>query len=191
MFDSEELFSVAEIAVALAGFSALVSVLAGRTQRSDARLDSSRLLLSLEASLFVAAFALFPLLPLKFGLDEAFSWRLAAGVYLASDLAFSVSITRRSAALGADVLATKGLSWAAWIFSALGQLSLFLAVLHLAGAPPDTLFFVALYLNLINAGLCFMSVAWNTFIPDSNLDAPIRGDEDREGDAPSGTLPHS
>jgi hypothetical protein len=52
-----------------------------------------------------------------------------------------------------------------WFMSAVGQLLLLLGVI---GYPADTsaaFYFTALYLNLINSGLCFLVVAWNTFIP--------------------------
>ena len=74
MNDAGGLYSIAEIAVTIAGFAALVSVLSWRRGDFDARAEGLRLIVALEASLFVAAFALAPLIPHKFGLDPAVTW---------------------------------------------------------------------------------------------------------------------
>lgn len=67
----EQLLTVEEIAVTLAGFTALIGFL-GRARRDEDRQAAAFMLrLMLEASLFVAALALFPLLPLNLGVSYA------------------------------------------------------------------------------------------------------------------------
>ena len=63
VLDADHLFTVAEVGIALAGFSTLVAVLGVRSGRADPRLDAVRLQIMLESSLFVVAFSLFPLIP--------------------------------------------------------------------------------------------------------------------------------
>lgn len=164
MSELDELLSIAEIAVTIAGFAALVSVLAWRRDDFDPRAEGLRLVVALEASLFVAAFSLLPMIPQKFGVDDAIIWRVCALCYLLSDLAFSLVIAKRIR--GIEFFWPNAvLARLIWFVSAIGQLLLLVAVI---GYPADTsaaFYYSALYLNLINSGLLFLVVAWNTFIP--------------------------
>ena len=60
-----------------------------------------------------------------------------------------------------------------WSFSALGQLALAVAALGLAGSILAPFYLFALLLNVVNAGLAFMNVAWRTFVPDADEPDPI------------------
>lgn len=164
MTDTSELYSIAEIAVTIAGFAALVSVLAWRRDDVDARAEGLRLIVALEASLFVAAFALLPLVPHKFGASAELAWRLAAAAYFAGDATFSVLIARRIRAVESfwpDVT----LSRLIWGVSVVGQLLLVMAVIGVPAGTSSAYYFSALYANLVNSGLLFLVVAWNTFVP--------------------------
>lgn len=55
MIETDLLFLLAEISVALAGFSAIVGVLGSRSGMSKVRVDALRLQAMLEANLVVAA----------------------------------------------------------------------------------------------------------------------------------------
>ena len=52
-----------------------------------------------------------------------------------------------------------------WTVSAVGQFSLALGVIGFPPGRASALYFAALYLNLVNAGLLFLVVAWHTFVP--------------------------
>ena len=60
MIDRDVLFTVAEIAVALAGFSAIIGVLSTRKSSSDLKVNSLRLQVMLETCFMVAAAAFVP-----------------------------------------------------------------------------------------------------------------------------------
>ena len=67
MVETDALSTIAEIGVALAGFSAVIGVLGSRSGRSDTRVDALRLQAMLESGLMVAFFALLPVLITVFG----------------------------------------------------------------------------------------------------------------------------
>ncbi|MEP1469381.1 MAG: hypothetical protein ABJK25_00255 [Halieaceae bacterium] len=164
MQDMSELLSIAEIAVTIAGFSALVSILAWRRENFDPKAEGLRLILALEASLFVALFSALPLVPHKFGMDGALVWRVCAIVYLLSDIAFAILMTKRTKNIDRfwpSVLISRVL----WGISLLGQILLALAAIGFPEGTAHAWYFSALFLNLINSGLLFLVVAWNTFVP--------------------------
>jgi hypothetical protein len=72
------LFTVAELAVAFAGFAGLVTVLTRRLTGAEREFDIVRLRDLLLLSLLAAAFALFPELPVLFGAGEDATWRLSS-----------------------------------------------------------------------------------------------------------------
>lgn len=78
------LFTVAEVAVAFAGFAGLVTVLARRVTQSDRAVDIVRLRDLLLLSLLAVAFALFPELPFAFGAEEEITWRASAACFAAA-----------------------------------------------------------------------------------------------------------
>jgi hypothetical protein len=78
------LLTVAEIAVAFAGFAGLVTVLARRPSGAEREFELVRLRDLLLLSLLAAAFALFPRLPALFGADDELTWRLSSAVLAAA-----------------------------------------------------------------------------------------------------------
>lgn len=164
MQDMSELLSIAEIAVTIAGFSALVSILAWRREDFDPKAEGLRLILALEASLFVALFSALPLVPHKFGMDGTVVWRVCAIVYLVSDVAFAILISKRIKNIDGFWPGLL-LSRVIWGISLLGQVLLVLAAIGLPEGTAHAWYFSALLLNLINSGLLFLVVAWNTFVP--------------------------
>jgi hypothetical protein len=166
MDSADHLLTIAEIAVTLAGFSALVAILGGRRGRSDPRMDVLRLRTMLEASLLVLAFALFPLIPTKLGAAPPLSWRISAGAFLVVDLVVTVASLRRGA--GLRHVATPG----DWLWSVPVQLLAYSAdalmavvVLGIAAPLAPGFYFIALYANLAVAGLLFVAFAASTFLP--------------------------
>ncbi len=80
MHESDLLLAVAEIAVAFAAFSGLVSVL-GQRFSGDARVHANRLVSVLLTSLLATAFALFPFLPDRLGATASTTWRASAAIF--------------------------------------------------------------------------------------------------------------
>ncbi len=90
VLSADHLTTIAEVAIALAGFSALIVLLSGRSGRADPRADVLRLRIMLETSLLVVAFALFPFIPSTLG--------LAPDVWPASDHSRARQLAFRSRA---------------------------------------------------------------------------------------------
>ena len=76
------LLALAEIAATFAGFAALVTVFSRRRIEAAASHDLLRLRLVISSSIVVVLAALVPIALSGYGLEEEFSWRLAAGVFL-------------------------------------------------------------------------------------------------------------
>jgi hypothetical protein len=92
---SDLLLTVAEIAVAPAAFSGLVSVLGQARSQIDPRAAANRLQSVLMPSFLATAFALFPFLPTSFGVAPDLAWRLSAGIFSAAWFVYALSVARR------------------------------------------------------------------------------------------------
>jgi hypothetical protein len=76
------LSTVAEVAVAFAGFAGLVTVLTQRLAKTEREFDIVRFRDMLLLSLIAAAFSLLPTLPSAFGASDEATWRLSAVLFL-------------------------------------------------------------------------------------------------------------
>ena len=77
MIDKETLSLFAELAVALAGFSAVIGVLSSLRNSADLKVNVLRLQVMLETCFMVALAAVVPILLNKFGFDSPLVWRIA------------------------------------------------------------------------------------------------------------------
>ena len=82
MPETDVLFLFAELAVALAGFSAVIGVLGSRPSTADIRVDGLRLQVMLETSLFVAAAVLLPVILEHFGIESQMVWQISSAIFL-------------------------------------------------------------------------------------------------------------
>jgi len=87
MENAELLPTLAEIAVAFAGFASLVSILGGRSSGEQLLANLVRLRGMLQSAILVLAFSFAPFLPAKFGASAEFSWRAAGAVFAFAMLA--------------------------------------------------------------------------------------------------------
>ena len=163
----EQLSTMAEVGVALAGFAALVGVVGRRSDGEPSPEVGLRLLFGLETSLSLVAASLLPLVPLAFGLADETVWRASASVWLIEDLALSWWIVRRARSLGVAAVVAPMLSRAIWSASTLGQILLVGAILAVVPDRLDAFYFGALYLDTLTSALAFLSVAWQTFVLDA------------------------
>ncbi len=92
---SDLLLTIAEIAVAFAAFSGLVSVLGQARSKIDPLAAANRLDSVLITSLLATAFALFPFLPTSFGAAPDIAWRLSAGIFSVAWFAYALSVILR------------------------------------------------------------------------------------------------
>lgn len=92
---SDTLTSIAQIASAFAGFSALVSALKDRANRGDAALhDILRLRVVTSTSVVVVAASLVPVALAEFGLSDRVVWSVSAGFLLALNYGVLASFAR-------------------------------------------------------------------------------------------------
>ena len=89
MQDFDFLFIVAEVAVTLAGFAGLVTIIAQRLSsgESHAGVEAHQLRAMLIGSLLTAGFALFPYLPIRLGLPTDIAFRLSSFCFLVAWIA--------------------------------------------------------------------------------------------------------
>ena len=77
------LLTLAEIAVAVAGFSGVVGVFGRQHSRGDPRVDATRLRSLVETGLISAGFCVTPSVFAEAGLDPSLAWRLASLLFAA------------------------------------------------------------------------------------------------------------
>jgi hypothetical protein len=165
VIDTGELLTVAELAVAFAGFSALISVFASRSSVEDSRLESYGLRGLVEVSLMVAAFSVFPLIPHKLALADETVWRISSAAYFLVRVVgvfFAMRRFRRiEHAAGASERTIR--NWILWPLSALSFIALVLVASGLLPAASSALYFAVLYIDLVLAGILFAQVASSAF----------------------------
>ena len=161
MEHTDTLLTIAEIAVALAGFASLISVI-GRRRSDTARVaDSLRLRLMLEVSFRNAAFALLPLPFLQVAPSDPMLWRIFSGLYLVVTT-FHVAIRLRTGDLHGERLLTVP----SLILFGITVLASVANVLGLGGAYAFSLYLANILLGLGSAGFMFLSVAASVFDVD-------------------------
>ena len=86
----DTLLTIAEIAVALAGFASIVSVIARRADDRLRTADAARLRMMLEVALRNAGFAVLPLPFLQLAPSDPVVWGISSGFYLVVALVYGV-----------------------------------------------------------------------------------------------------
>ena len=94
MTESDVLLTIAEIAVAFAGFASLVSVLGKGTSTDDPRVSGTRMRGMINFSLMAIAFSLVPYLLHRYGLDQGIVWRLSSALFALGFLGITVWVGR-------------------------------------------------------------------------------------------------
>lgn len=149
----DTLLTIAEIAVALAGFASIVSVIAQRSDERARVADAYRLRLMLEVALRNAGFAVLPLPFLPMVASTAVVWRGASGVYLVAALVHGLIRLRSQRGIGP--------AWftrCAQVFLTLTTLTSLANVLGLGGPHAFSLYLASLLFGLSVAGLAFLAV---------------------------------
>lgn len=86
--ETDTLLTVAEVAVAFAGFASLVSILGRGTSDADPRVLSLRMRAMLISSLLVVGFSLVPVILHSYGAGPSMSWRASSGLLLVTSLGY-------------------------------------------------------------------------------------------------------
>ena len=157
MEDGELLLTIAEIAVAFAGFSGLVTILGQRTSRLQPQLVEHTLRGMILTSLLAVSFSLFPFLPQRLGASPDVAWRISAGAFAAA-LAiyfYSTAIRRRAMAksgVEGSLSASVRLSAALWLLAILAVVAL------TVGIVGPGFYLLALFIVLYVSGSLFFTV---------------------------------
>lgn len=154
MEQGETLLTIAEIAVALAGFASIVSVIAQRIEEGSRVADSHRLRLMLEVALRNAGFAVLPLPLLPVASSDPLVWRIASGLYLAVALVHGGIRLKTQRTIG-----PRWFTHSAQFFLAATSIACLANILGLGGAHAFSLYLVSLLFGLSVSGLAFLAVA--------------------------------
>src|SRR6185436_19860042 len=167
MAHEDWLRTLAEVAVALAGFSGLLARIGQRNQR-ESQINLTRLKTIVETSLSVLAFCLMPVFLNGLGVGELGAFRISAIVFLAGFIPLTAMGFRRfRLATGTSVIREAGpLGGATYLVSGAALIA---AVACAAGFPTSavpTLYLIALTGTLAIGALNFLGFV----IGSSNLD---------------------
>jgi hypothetical protein len=164
MVDSGELLTLAEIAVAFAGFSALVTALGGRASHDDRLMDSYALRTLVENALVVATFSLLPIILQKYSVPDSNVWRISSAGFILVTLMSSLGASRRARPLHHLLTpARKVTRRMAWPMILGSYVALILVATGLSPVADSALYFTALCLTLGIAGLLFRDVVASVF----------------------------
>ena len=155
----DTLLTIAEIAVALAGFTGIVGILGRRAQDSTRAISWLRLRAMLEVALRNAAFAVLPIPFLDLVPSETIVWRVASGTYFLA-VVLHILIRRRSESSTTGGLALSG---PFLVLLPISLLACVANVLGLGGPNAFSLYLLSLVLGLVTAGMLFLSVAATFF----------------------------
>jgi len=163
MIDSDFLFVLAELAVALAGFSAIIGVLSSRRESKELKVNALRLQVMLETCFMVAAVALVPIILDKFGVNNSFLWRIASAAFLCIAIPFEIVARNRTKHLPNMTLTKINVNTINWALSIAADLILVAILFDLVGSWPDAFYIVAIFAQLTLAGILFVQFAAETF----------------------------
>ena len=163
MIDKDMLFSIAELAVALAGFSAIIGVLSSRRESINLKVNTLRLQVMLETCFMVAAAALIPVIIEKFGVESTMLWRFSSAAFLCIAIPFEFVARNRTKDIPNMTLVRFNVNTVNWALSLGSDLILVVIFLNLAGVWSEAFYVVALFAQLCLAGILFVQFAAETF----------------------------
>lgn len=157
MESSDALLSLAELAIALAGFSSLFSVLDGRLSPDSQSQARPNLQVMLEIGLRNATFAVLPLPLIAAGYAGPGLWRVMSGLYLAAMLGH---IQHQRSRGGQGIMTQSSDLRPALIAVTASSMAISAANMIGIGARSEfALYLASLILGLVFAGLLFVAVA--------------------------------
>lgn len=168
---SDVLLTLAEVAVAFAGFASVVAIFQARWTRSETPFDLFRFWVMLAFSLATLVFALLPFLLHFLGLPDSTMWRLSSALLglfvLGNALFISRLIRRRVPAVVSSLTTSLSVSANATYTAALAaQVTNLVGVF---GGPGFGLYLLGLFLVLFGAGVNFVRLVW---VASSQLNGP-------------------
>jgi hypothetical protein len=132
MSASDELLTIAELAIGLAGFSGVVVAFAYRGQLEA--IDRMRFIALFSTAISTAIFAFLPFVFARGGFSEATTWRCSSALLLTWSIVLGIPIGSRlrRAALDRGAAARRALIFALW---GLAILNMLLQLLNAIGSP--------------------------------------------------------
>lgn len=165
MPENDILFTFAELAVALAGFSAVIGVLGTHPGASDVRVDGLRLQVMLESSLAVAAFSIIPGLFDYFDIATGSIWRISAGIFVLVQVPMEFLGMLRTREMPDMTVTRLNVNTINWALSIAADLIALGVTLNLMGDRANAYYMLAVFLLLGISGLLFIQFAASTFVP--------------------------
>ena len=161
--NTDTLLALAEIAAAFAGFAALVSVIRGTGDRTDAVHDLLRLRLVISSSVAGVATALIPVGLAGYGMVAGVNWRLSAALFLAFDYGIILSFLRAYGPVRGSFAPDRLAVGLVTFLEVLEQGSLLAVVLNLTTGNSPALYVTALIATICQAGFIFVRFVGSTF----------------------------
>ena len=179
MSDSDILLTIAEVAVAFAGFSSLVGILGQRSSLDDPRVLGVRMRAMLLSSLLVVAFSILPVVMARYGTTPELLWSSSSLMLLVTVGAFCVWVLLSFRSLGRPALTrtwVQRLIILPTVFLTLTSLVALLLVNVMLARP--AIYLTALLLLLFQSGHTFCHIVFS-FLPRVRLDNPSGEGEER------------
>lgn len=168
MLDRDTLFTFAEIAIALAGFSAIIGVLSSRRTAVDLRVNALRLQVMLETCFMVAAASVAPILVQHFGGNTEYFWQIASALFLCVAIPFEFVARARTKDMPKMTLTRLNVNTINWGLSIGADLILIAVLLNVVGQHAQAFYLSALFFQLAVAGILFVQFAAETFVTRDN-----------------------
>ena len=158
MTESDILLTVAELAVAFAGFASLAGILGQRRSSDSVNVNTVRLQAMLESALVVFVFALLPFLPELFGFSETAAFRIAAVGFVTINLIRLVAFARGFSKFREGGIIMK---WTVVVVSmqVTSILALLAVSIDVVGEHTAAAYILALFLILFASGVFFLRLA--------------------------------
>jgi hypothetical protein len=166
--NADLLLTIAEIAVAFAGFASLVSALSSAPIEEHPIVQSVRFRTMVLMSLTVVAFSLVPFVPHGLGVPPALSWRIASGLFLLSGSAGMYTGFRNLAGTRAAVGRDAGSNIRVAVVSGAASVALLLLganTLGLSSTFAPGSYVAALLLYLLGSGTAFAALLFSYIHP--------------------------
>ena len=170
MPESDILLTIAEVAVAFAGFSSLVGILGQRSSLDDPRVLGVRMRTMLLSSLIVVGFALLPLVMVRYGATAEVVWRSSSVAFSAVGVAFFAWVLLSLRALGRAALTrtrVQRLIILPFVFLTLTSFVVLVLVNVILARP--AIYLTALLLMLLQSGHTFCHIVFS-FLPRVGAD---------------------
>ena len=172
MAESDVLLTIAEIAVAFAGFSSLVGILGQRSSVDDPRVLSVRMRAMLLSSLMVTALAILPVVVSRYGATGEFVWRSSSAALFVLSAGFFVWMLWSFRSLGRTAVTRTRVQRFVILPTVILTLTtlVVLALVNVILARP-AIYLTGLLLLLFQSGHTFVHIVFS-FLPRVRVDEP-------------------